>query len=169
VSEDDERRLFEEAMRDVKRLAHEKRRAPRESPPLPGRGQTASGGDAALDPEVVGEQVSAFDPSVRPATRRALRQGSPPPEATLDLHGATSKNAAFRLETFLRESRAAGRRVLLVITGRGLRSGEGGPVVRSRVVEALGRAPLASLVLGFTSAPPSLGGAGALLVLLRKR
>jgi DNA-nicking Smr family endonuclease len=36
------------------------------------------------------------------------------------------------------------------------------------VVQALSQGPLARLVLAFTSARPDTGGAGALLILLRK-
>jgi DNA-nicking Smr family endonuclease len=167
--DDDERRLFEDAMRDVKRIEHSKRRVPRESPPPPVKSRAPAETGTALDAEIAGESVSAFDSSVRPATRRALRQGQPPPEATLDLHGSNVKEAERRLVRFVQESRTAGRRVVLVVTGRGLRSGEAGPVLRKRVVQALGAPPLAGAVMGFTSAPPPLGGAGAIVILLRKR
>jgi DNA-nicking Smr family endonuclease len=109
-----------------------------------------------------------FDRSVPAATRRALRQGSLEPEARLDLHGTRASDAAARLERFVYASRTAGRRCVLVITGRGLRSGPAGPVLRTAVVEALTHAPLAAAVLGMASAPPAHGGSGALLLLLRR-
>jgi DNA-nicking Smr family endonuclease len=64
---------------------------------------------------------------------------------------------------------AKGRRCVLLIHGRGLHSGPGGPALRPALVEFLSRRPLAKHVLAFTSAPPRHGGPGALLVLLRRR
>jgi DNA-nicking Smr family endonuclease len=58
---------------------------------------------------------------------------------------------------------------VIVIHGRGLRSGEGGPVLPGLVVESLSTPPLASAVLAFVTAPARMGGPGALLVLLRRR
>jgi DNA-nicking Smr family endonuclease len=56
---------------------------------------------------------------------------------------------------------------VLLIHGRGLHSGPGGPALRPALVELLCRPPVANRVLAFTSAPPKRGGAGALVVLLR--
>jgi DNA-nicking Smr family endonuclease len=53
------------------------------------------------------------------------------------------------------------------VTGRGLRSGPAGPVLRGEVLERLTTEPVCRGVLAIQSAPPSLGGPGALLVLLR--
>jgi DNA-nicking Smr family endonuclease len=166
---DQERRLFEEEMRGVRRIEREGAvvvpaakpsvSAPRLPPPVPPA--------SPLRIETSGEQVSAFDPGVSPAMRRTLRQGKRRPEATLDLHGQRAAEALRRLDAFVQRSRMAGRRCLLVVTGRGLRSGPAGPVLRHAVVERLTEGPLAGAVLGLVSAPPSLGGAGALLVLLR--
>jgi DNA-nicking Smr family endonuclease len=166
---DEERRLFEEEMRGVRRIERERAvvvpaakppagPAPRVLPPAPLT--------SPLRVETSGEQVSAFDPGVPSAMRRALRQGRRRPEATLDLHGLRVDAATRRLDAFIQRSRAAGRRCLLVVTGRGLRSGPAGPVLRHAVVERLTEGPIAGAVLGLVTAPPGLGGAGALLVLL---
>jgi DNA-nicking Smr family endonuclease len=64
---------------------------------------------------------------------------------------------------------AKGRRCVLLIHGRGLHSGPSGPALRSALVEYLCHQPLSKHVLAFTSAPPRHGGAGALIVLLRRR
>jgi len=142
----------------------------RERPPREPVAPVAETADAAyvLAVERAGERVAAFDPSVPPVARRALRQGTTKPEATLDLHGAHASDVDPRVARFVHESRTAGKRCVLVITGRGLRSGPDGPVLRDRVVRALTRSPLARSVLGLTSAPASRGGSGALLVLLRR-
>jgi DNA-nicking Smr family endonuclease len=167
-SSPEEDKLFEDAMRDVRPIERESvrvrrgpMRAERSARPVPAP-------ESPLVVESAGERVTAFDPSLPPATRRALRQGATKPEATLDLHGVGAADVEARLERFIHESRTAGRRSVLVITGRGLRSGPDGPVLRERVVRALAEGPLARLVLAFVTASPASGGPGALLVLLRR-
>jgi len=99
---------------------------------------------------------------------RSLARGEIVPEAELNLHHLTADTAAHQAERFIEESVASGRRCVLLIHGRGLHSGPGGPALRPALVEFLCRQPLAQHVLAFTSAPPRHGGAGALLVLLRR-
>jgi DNA-nicking Smr family endonuclease len=165
---DEERHLFEREMRDVKPVERGRTRVT--SPQRPPASVAARGTPAAptLDVEIAGEHVSAFDPSVSIEVRRALRQGETRPEAVLDLHGLRAAEARRRLESFLLEARSVGHRCVLVVTGRGLRSGLGGPVLRGEVVDVLTQAPFSRSVLGLVSAPPALGGPGALVVLLRK-
>jgi DNA-nicking Smr family endonuclease len=105
---------------------------------------------------------------VGPSRVRELRTGRPAVEATLDLHGQRAAGAEQRLQALVRTARQEGRRLLLVIHGRGQRSGPGGPVLRDLVIEQLTRPPLAGHILAVVPAPPSLGGSGATLVWLRK-
>jgi DNA-nicking Smr family endonuclease len=100
---------------------------------------------------------------------RELERAARPPEATLDLHGRKSREAEASLMAFVRGAQSGGRRILLVIHGRGLRSGEGGPVLRQMVHACLTEGSLADAVLAVVAAPPRLGGSGAALVLLRRR
>jgi DNA-nicking Smr family endonuclease len=58
---------------------------------------------------------------------------------------------------------------VLIIHGRGLHSGPGGPALRPALVELLCARPVARQVLAFASAPSRYGGPGALIVLLRRR
>jgi DNA-nicking Smr family endonuclease len=167
-ADDEEARLFEEAMRDVRRMEAEA-----EPPGEPLRAGAApavrhSADPPAFDIEIAGERVSIFHPSLPPPARRALRRGVTAPERTLDLHGSRAASAVREVERFLADARASGARCVLVITGRGLRSGPEGPVLRDQVVRILTQTALAGEVLGVTSAPTSLGSTGALLVLLRK-
>jgi DNA-nicking Smr family endonuclease len=166
---DEDRRLFEREMRDVKPVARGRSRVTSDVRPAPKVNRaTAKPGANALDLQIAGEHISAFDPSVTPAVRRALRQGDTRPEGVLDMHGLRAAEARRRLESFLLEARSVGWRCVLLVTGRGLRSGPGGPVLRGEVVELLTQAPFSRSVLGLVSAPPAMGGSGALLVLLRK-
>jgi DNA-nicking Smr family endonuclease len=166
---DDERRLFETEMQGVRPVSRGASRVTTQERPRPEATRTAVAETSpTLEVEISGEQICAFDPSLSPAFRRDLRQGGTPPEAVLDLHGLRAAEARRRVEAFVHEARSLGRRCVLLVTGRGLRSGTAGPVLRQEVVEILTHPPQSRAVLGLVSAPPSLGGPGALLVLLRK-
>jgi DNA-nicking Smr family endonuclease len=97
-----------------------------------------------------------------------LSRGKLPIEASLDLHGLRQVEAHRRLEVFLAESQAAGKRCVLVVTGKGLHKEEAG-VLRSAVPRWLNEAPNRARVLSFDYAQPKHGGSGALYVLLRRR
>jgi DNA-nicking Smr family endonuclease len=94
-----------------------------------------------------------------------LARGRMRPEATLDLHGMTRAAAHAALGAFLVRSHAGGARCVLVITGRG-RLGEG--AIRAELPRWLNAAALRPRILGFATAQPRDGGAGALYVLLRR-
>ncbi len=97
-----------------------------------------------------------------------LSRGKLPIEATLDLHGLRQAEAHRRLEVFLAESQAAGKRCVLIVTGKGLHKEEGG-VLRANVPRWLNEAPNRARVLSFDYAQQKHGGTGALYVLLRRR
>ena len=73
---------------------------------------------------------------------------------------------------FLSESAQQGRRVVLIVTGKGLRL-EGGRVfggrIRAEFAGWLERADNRALVAGLRPAHPRHGGGGAFYVLLRRR
>jgi DNA-nicking Smr family endonuclease len=96
---------------------------------------------------------------------RRLRRGSYRVESELDLHGLRALDGAARLALFLRHARANGQHCLRIIHGKGLRSGERGPVLKNTVNTILRRD---DDVLAFCSARPNAGGTGATLVLLRR-
>lgn len=166
---DEERRLFEQAMKDVRPLPVDPRRR---VPPVPARPTTeppranASGvSTTSLSIEESGEQVTALAAGVDRRLLRRLRAGDVAVEATLDLHGLSQEAAVRALEKFIE---SGGRRCVLVIHGRGQHSGAAGPVLARATRDCLAGPRLRSRLLAFVSAPPALGGAGALLVLLRK-
>ncbi len=100
-------------------------------------------------------------------TLMRLRRGLMAPEAEIDLHRQTQDAARRLLDDFLAASQAAGRRCVLVITGKGY--GSGGPgVLKTMVPRWLNEQPNRARVLVFCYAVPSHGGEGALYVLLRR-
>ena len=185
--EEDDQRAFEEAMRGVTPLSDAARAArrphdpgsrPPAPPPRPRLSEDALAeaeladlieSGSALMVEEVGESVTAVAPGIDRRVLKRLRGGQFPVEAELDLHGRSREQARDDLARFFARVRAEGKRCVLVIHGRGLGSGPEGAVLRALVRETLAEGSLRRQVLAFVSAPPSLGGDGALLVLLRRR
>lgn len=103
-------------------------------------------------------------------TADKLRRGKIPIEAVLDLHGLHQGAAQAELFRFLQISAEAGRRCVLVITGKGSRAGSGESGVLRRMLPLwLGLAPVSGLVLAHSPAHPRDGGEGAFYVLLRRK
>ena len=97
-----------------------------------------------------------------------LKAGRLSPEGHLDMHGQNADQALDALLFFMRESYLAGRRMVLVIPGRGKNSPHGLSILRQEIQTWLTREPLRRIVLAFCTAQPKDGGAGALYVLLRR-
>jgi len=97
-----------------------------------------------------------------------LRRGELRLEARLDLHGMTQSEAHRALGDFLARCHQAGRRCVLVITGKGGR-GSGDGVLRAAAPRWLNEAPNRARLLAFAPAQPRDGGAGALYLLLRRQ
>jgi DNA-nicking Smr family endonuclease len=143
----------------TRRLSGEERQPAQSAPILP----------PARRKEALGTIVEApFDRDVD----RALSRGKRSPEAKLDLHGMTLSAAERAVTEFLAESSEHGRRIVLIVTGKGLRL-EGGRVLGGRIrAEFLGwldRAENRVRVAGVRAAHPRHGGSGAFYVLLRRR
>lgn len=107
-------------------------------------------------------------PGVDKRTDEKVRRGRMAIDGRIDLHGMTQSEAHDALFGFVRRSHAMGRRLLLVITGKGqMPRGEG--VLRHAVPRWLREAVLGPLVLSVHQAQPQHGGGGAYYVLLRRR
>jgi len=131
-------------------------------------------------------QASAAAPPPRPApppqdlgagsaagldkrTQQRLKRGQLPIEGRIDLHGLYFDQAQTALADFIERALAANKRCVLVITGKGGRSGGGAGVIREALAGWLGGPGLRASVLAFSRAQPKDGGDGAFYVLLRKR
>lgn len=91
------------------------------------------------------------------------------PEAHIDLHGLNCEQAFQNLVGFFRNAYYKGVRTVLIVTGRGLNSLNGVPVLRFRVQQWLTQDPFKRVVLAFCTAKQEDGGAGAFYVLIRRR
>ncbi|WP_296765448.1 Smr/MutS family protein [Sediminimonas sp.] len=103
-----------------------------------------------------------------------LKRGKLRPEARIDLHGMTLDRAHGALTAFILRAQADGKRLVLVITGKGRDRDEDGPipvrrgVLRHQVPAWLSAPPLAQAVLQISQAHISHGGEGAYYVYLRR-
>ena len=103
-----------------------------------------------------------------------LNRGKLAPEARIDLHGMTLAEAHPELIRFILNAHAAGKRLVLVITGKGREGDGGGPipqrrgVLRQQLPHWLNAPPLGPVVLQITQAHRKHGGEGAFYVYLRR-
>jgi len=168
----DEADLFREAMRGVRPLGQ---RSPVPRPPRarPHARFTRADRAAVLaeslglegaDPQLAGGEELVFHrPQVQPALLKRLRRGEYRVQREIDLHGLTVAEAKHALRGFLIRCLEHQVRCVRVIHGKGLRSGNRGPVLKSAVSAVLRRT---GAVLAFVSARQVDGGTGALYVLL---
>jgi DNA-nicking Smr family endonuclease len=161
-----DRSLWQEAVRDVRPLRERHAppmRMPKSEPELEPAGTERSRAEPLRTPAAL-DRFAGIDR----ANAERLKRGLHNIEARLDLHGMTQAEAQRELVAFIAMSRDAGRRCVLVITGRGL--GPNGPgVLKSSVPRWLEEPELRRHVLATASAQPRHGGAGATYLLLRRR
>jgi DNA-nicking Smr family endonuclease len=175
---DDDAGQFLRAMQGVRRMGDDGRgERVRRAEPAPVK-IVSEESDALIDLASsidVDTQLSGVEPGKAAASRgldpsviKKLQRGDFGYDAELDLHGMRKREAEAALERFLKMSRASKRRVVLVVTGKGLHSDAGGPVLADAVRHALCRT-FVKHVLAYSVARPEDGGDGALYVLLRRR
>jgi DNA-nicking Smr family endonuclease len=172
--------LWAEATSGVRPLARGKERAaPPEPRPAHGRVRHPDDdaleelralveGDAPFDISDGDEFVEGCAAGLDPAILRKLRRGEYAVQGHVDLHGLTREEARAEVARSLREARAAGKRCVLLVHGRGLHSRDQVPVLKEALRSWLAAARFGRHVLAFATARPEDGGAGALYVLLRR-
>ena len=111
-----------------------------------------------------GEQLAFQRPGISRNEMRQLRRGNYSIQAEIDLHGLTVSEAQIELRSFVTECVDRNLRCIRVVHGKGLRSGDNGPVLKANVNYWL---PGWDEVLAFCSALPRHGGTGAIYVLLK--
>lgn len=108
-------------------------------------------------------------------THGKMTRGKLTPEARIDLHGLTLSEAHPELIGFILNAQSAGMRLVLVITGKGKRGQDIGPipqrmgVLRHQVPQWLRLPPMGQAVLQVSEAHLKHGGTGAYYVYLRRR
>jgi len=86
-------------------------------------------------------------------------------ENKLDLHGYNLVEAKNLLENFINQSVENGKRLILVITGKG-KEGEG--IIKNNIVSWLNAKDLRNKILAVNYASKKHGGSGAIYIFLRK-
>jgi DNA-nicking Smr family endonuclease len=123
--------------------------------------------------EAVENPLKRFDPD-NPAdidhnNFQRLRKGKIEIEARLDLHGFTKADAYNKLSYCMQLWFHEGKRCVLVITGKGLRSEDHRDAIRYQFSEWINTPPLRNFMLAYCQAQPKDGGAGAYYVLLKSK
>jgi DNA-nicking Smr family endonuclease len=174
----DELALWRAAMKSArplgKRIGAEADAEPEERAPAAPRSRSAP-----PKPQAVTIKAPAMRAitSIEVKLLRAIRRGTVPIEARLDLHGLTQVSAHERVERFLIHAQARGHRVVLVVTGKGTREAEQAVtgersergVLRKLLPRWLALAPMRESIVGLSPAAPRHGGEGALYIQLRRR
>ena len=121
------------------------------------------------------EALSAAPLQMDAKTHGKMTRGKLTPEARIDLHGLTLSEAHPELIRFILNAQSDGARLVLVITGKGRRGEDIGPipqrmgVLRHQVPQWLRMPPLGQAVLQVSEAHLKHGGSGAYYVYLRRR
>jgi DNA-nicking Smr family endonuclease len=189
---DEEVALWKKVAETAERLHPERPRAELPKPkPKPMKKPKAHHSPADLEMFQVGSKAGgtgaghSLAPSIREGLRRdpvqmdakqygKMKRGKLVPEGRIDLHGMTMDKAHPALIGFVQRAHAQGKRLVLVITGKGKHRDEGGPipvrygVLKHNVPQWLKMAPLNHIVMQVQEAHISHGGSGAYYVYLRR-
>jgi DNA-nicking Smr family endonuclease len=112
----------------------------------------------------VGEELSYLRDGYPPRVLRQLKRGKYSVQDDVDLHQMNAAAAQVTIIEFLAEAKRLGIRCVRIIHGKGLRSRSTGPVLKGLTDRMLRRR---DDVIAFASARPSMGGTGAVVVLLK--
>lgn len=176
ISKEDHQYFLDEVV-DVRPLKTEKRveTVKNKPSPKPIRNQHPAETEEQSDMEVFSDPVDLRDAAVddvlffaragiQQKVQKKLRRGELPIEEELDLHGYTVIEAKTAIQDFLYECKRQHIRYIRIIHGKGYRSDQKIPVLKTHVAYWL---PQLSNVLAFSSAQAKDGGTGAIYVLLK--
>lgn len=122
--------------------------------------------DAPIEPDTgLGDDIWHRQNGIQYGVMRRLRRGHYGCHAEIDLHGMIVDVARQCLSVFLRDCLDRGHTCIRIVHGKGLSSGNRGPVLKNKVSGWLRQRPE---VLAYCSARQADGGTGALYVLLKR-
>ena len=172
---DDDNNLFRRLMSGTKPLKTKERVAEATKKPKP-KARFSRADEAAVLVESLASDIDDLEESggdglrfkrasVSRTTMRMLTRGNYSIQADIDLHGMTVAEAKPRLERFVHRCASNNKLCIRVVHGKGLGSGERGPVLKRGVDRWLRQW---DTVLAFVSARQVDGGTGAVYVLLER-
>ncbi len=169
---DEDKAIFREAMKGVKRLSHTKVTLTPKKPHIKAQPPKEHSTDEETFFFSDFEKFDAVDsqdllqysrPGLQHKVLRNLRRGQYNIEAMLDLHGMTANEAKSALGQFLAACKRNGIRHVLMIHGKGRSNSK--PILKNKLNHWLRQT---DDVLAFCSAMAKDGSSGALYVLLRR-
>ena len=122
----------------------------------------------------VSHRVAATPLRMNKRTFGRMKRGKEAPEGRIDLHGMTAAAAHVALTAYLLRSFSEGKRLVLVITGKGRQSNEAGPIptptgiLRHQLPDWISQPPLNQIVLQIAQSHQRHGGSGAFYVYLAR-
>lgn len=131
--------------------------------------------NADRGPQIKKQKLGDLKPGVTDgidrSTANKFQKGKMSIDGRIDLHGMTQDVAHNALNAFIEDSWRAGKRCVLVITGKGSRADEYGRtgLLRERTPQWLSAPRLRNRILAINQAQIQHGGAGAFYVLLKRR
>ena len=169
---DDERALWRDVTRGIAKLRSDAAEPEEETAavdaPVPVKKPSPAPVVAAPREPPMAKQQPALAP-LGQKFRRKLVRGTEAIDDRIDLHGMTQDQAHTALTRFLHRAQGDGAKIVLVITGKGLR-GEGSErgVLRRQVPLWLRLPEFRAIVVGFEDAHVGHGGEGAMYVRIRR-
>lgn len=174
--DDEDRRLFRQAVKGAKPLRIDKayqKRKPKHPARLKRQAELASEADNdfmlsdhVTETTTAETKLEFHRSGVKLRTLKQLRLGKMPCEAELDLHGSTIEQARSQTVGFIHYAMQNQLRVVRIIHGKGYRAGVTHPVLKNKINTWL---PQLDNVLAFCSAQTRDGGTGAVYVLLKTK
>ena len=169
----DDAALFRNAVGDARKLPDSNRLPPPPPYVKPIPRQRLSGDSPAHDlltDHITGilatsDPLTFQRPGLSAQVIRRLRRGHWDVKDELDLHGLNREQAREQLVAFLNECRLRESRCVRIIHGKGLSSKNNEPVLKQLVKSWLIQR---EDVLAFVQAPPTEGGSGAVVVMLKR-
>jgi DNA-nicking Smr family endonuclease len=183
---EDERELFESTLADARPLKKSPRRPKKrtkpvlaQTPPVPAKKEKTEKKETELAAPVLRRRTVGIDGN----TADRLRRGLIEPQARLDLHGLSERDAQRALITFVRSARSRKLRMVLIVTGKGGSAANRAEettfelgldmsmrgVLRVMTPRWLKEPGLAEIIVDVREAHRRHGGSGALYVYLRKQ
>ena len=169
----DEAELFRRSVGPVTPVKQDKAQLPRDKPEPVAAQRIAD--ETAVIKEMVegffdteametGDELLYQRAGIQDKVFRKLRRGQFAIAAELDLHGYTIQHAKESLSDFLKQCLMRNHRCVRIIHGKGLRSKQGRPTIKSLIGKWLQQR---REVLAYCSARQVDGGTGAIYVLLK--
>jgi len=173
-TDSEDQNLFRRAVSDIKPLHHEARAAKPRQAIAKARFSRQDKREIlreSMESDYDDREIHSADnlrfhrASVGKRTMRKLARGNFAVQDELDLHGMTAAEAQDVLQNFISDACIRGFTCVRIVHGKGLGSGERGPVLKRKVASLLRRW---QQVLAFVSARQVDGGTGAVYVLLER-